>query len=267
MSLSEFYWPAREIRTAAFGWLAFLFCASIYCIVYNQMVLLTADSFVNSFAWSLREYAHWLLITPILLVLLQFHSHKSVAANNRHLLKVLTFTLLIAWFSRVLIEIYLNPSTSIAASLVYFFPGQMCTLAIITILWKLSRQTKKCPEEINNQENQKKPADKVLVMKGTGEKLITWDSVLFINAAGNYLELVTREDTYLLRATMKQLANELPLDKFIRIHRSYIANISQIEKITSNIGGNGLILLSNGQELPLSKSYKKLLKPYKLMID
>ena len=253
----------KDIRIASFGWLCFLACASIYCILYNQMVLLTAASFADSFLWSLKEYAHWLLVTPLLLLLLQRFCSAS-EHSKRNLFICLSAILLIALITRMLGDFLLNPSTDLVANFVYIFPGQVCTLAIISILWKLSRLPQSVKPEITHDQ---KPMDTVLVMKGNGEKIIQWDSVICIIAAGNYLELMTENEQYLLRTTMKQLDEELPKNKFIRIHRSYIVNITRIEKIISQPAGNGLVYLCNGQELPLSKSYKKQLNSFRLTLD
>lgn len=54
--------------------------------------------------------------------------------------------------------------------------------------------------------------------------------------------------------TMKDLANRLP-DYFIRIHRSYIVNIRNISKITRDFASNLLIVMKDGQQLPVSQSY------------
>lgn len=253
----------KDMRLASIGWLIFLVCASLYCIVYNQMVLLTAASFADSFLWSLKEYAHWLLVTPVLLVLLQRFCHAS-ENNNRNLLFSLSAILLIALATRTLVDSLLTPSTNPIANIVDIFPSQVCTLAMISILWKLSRFPHSSKAEITNNH---KPMDKVLVMKGNGEKLIQWDSVISITAAGNYLELVAENEQYLLRTTMKQLDEKLPKDRFIRIHRSYIVNITRIEKIISQPAGNGLVYLCNGQQLPLSKNYKKQIRSFRLTAD
>ncbi len=256
----------KDIRIAGLGWLAFLACASVYCILYNQMVLLTAASFVDSFFWSLREYAHWLLITPLLLMLLQRFCHGPMN-NNWSLLTSLLVVLLLALSAKITIDFLINPAADLIADFVYFFPSQVCTLVIISILWKLFRLKHKVNNESTNDHQPSQPSDTVLVIKGNGEKIIQWDSVISITAAGNYLELTTENEQYLLRTTMKQLDTELPKNKFIRIHRSYMVNISKIEKIMSQPAGNGLVYLCNGQELPLSKSYKKQLKSFRLAVS
>nr|WP_106782203.1 LytTR family DNA-binding domain-containing protein [Lysinibacillus timonensis] len=54
--------------------------------------------------------------------------------------------------------------------------------------------------------------------------------------------------------TLKELQTKLP-EFFIRVHRSYILNIYFIKRITKDIASNYIIILKNGDELPVSQSY------------
>ena len=53
---------------------------------------------------------------------------------------------------------------------------------------------------------------------------------------------------------LKDLQKRLP-DSFLRIHRSYIVNISFIDRIVRDFSSNLLIQLQDGTELPVSQSY------------
>ena len=107
--------------------------------------------------------------------------------------------------------------------------------------------------------------DTVLVSKGQSECLIRWQAVDVISAAGNYVELCCHQQSYLLRATMKQVEQRLPRTDFVRIHRCHIVNISAIARISALPGGNGTVSLQNGQVLPLSKGYKQSLRLHKFI--
>ncbi|MFS0575620.1 LytTR family DNA-binding domain-containing protein [Sporosarcina sp. 179-K 3D1 HS] len=62
------------------------------------------------------------------------------------------------------------------------------------------------------------------------------------------------EEQYSTNRTLKELHMRLP-NTFLRIHRSYIVNISYIEKITRDFSSNFVIQLKNGTELPVSQKY------------
>ncbi len=75
--------------------------------------------------------------------------------------------------------------------------------------------------------------------------------VSFIEALGNYVKLTTEKNSYVVLVTLKDMENILPSSMFIRVHRSFIVNVSQIDWITSSeirIGNN---------TIPLGKTYKE----------
>lgn len=61
-------------------------------------------------------------------------------------------------------------------------------------------------------------------------------------------------ETYKTTSPLKDLQKRLP-DNFMRIHRSYIVNISFIDRIIRDFSSNLLVVLTDGTELPVSQSY------------
>jgi len=79
-----------------------------------------------------------------------------------------------------------------------------------------------------------------------------------VEAYGNYLKIHTANKTYITRETMQNIENEMAGSIFVRVHKSFIVNVSFIEKITGNV-----IYLSR-KEIPIGTSYKnELLKHLK----
>ena len=74
--------------------------------------------------------------------------------------------------------------------------------------------------------------------------------ILYAEAERNYCRIHARNKEYLLVMTLKDLDGKLPGAHFIRVHRSFLANISQIEEV-----GNAHLIV-NKKSIPLSKSYK-----------
>lgn len=54
--------------------------------------------------------------------------------------------------------------------------------------------------------------------------------------------------------TLKELSLRLP-KTFLRVHRSYIVNITFIQRISRDFSSNLVLLLKNGTELPVSQTY------------
>ena len=71
-----------------------------------------------------------------------------------------------------------------------------------------------------------------------------------IEADRNYCKVYLKNSKYLLVTTLKEVAEKLSEKRFIRIHRSYIANISHIDEI----GNNHVVIASHS--IPLSKNMR-----------
>lgn len=62
------------------------------------------------------------------------------------------------------------------------------------------------------------------------------------------------KEPYKTNIPLKELQQRLP-ESFLRIHRSYIVNISFIDRIIRDFSSNLLVLLQDGTELPVSQTY------------
>ncbi len=75
--------------------------------------------------------------------------------------------------------------------------------------------------------------------------------ILYIEAERNYCRIFSKNKEYLLVMTLKDMDEKLPSKHFLRIHRSYIINISQIDEI-----GTSHIVMGK-KAIPISKSLKE----------
>ena len=101
----------------------------------------------------------------------------------------------------------------------------------------------------------------ILPVKDVGKLFrVPVSSILWIEAAGDYMCVHTNENTHILRKTMKQLEAFLNPRQFIRSHRSTILNKNYIDKFCSQINGEYYVVMKNGKELKVSRSYKDKVK-------
>ena len=121
----------------------------------------------------------------------------------------------------------------------------------------------------NNQELSVSSYSDVLAIKDAGEvSRVPVKDILWIDAAGDYMCVHTlaekqgngQENTYILRKTMKELEACLDPKQFIRNHRSTIVNKHVIDKFCSQVNGEYFLVLNNGKELKVSRSYKDKVK-------
>ncbi len=63
---------------------------------------------------------------------------------------------------------------------------------------------------------------------------LNYKNIVMLKAMGNYVQIVTSDSAkHLHYSSLKALIEKLP-DQFMRVHNSYIVNISHIEKIEDN---------------------------------
>ena len=82
----------------------------------------------------------------------------------------------------------------------------------------------------------------------------------WVEAEGNYVSIHTGKKSYLLRETISSLESQLDPKKFIRIHRSSIVNINRIKELQPWSHGEYHVILQDGTQLTLSRSYREKLQ-------
>ena len=99
-----------------------------------------------------------------------------------------------------------------------------------------------------------------IVVKDNGKiKIIPVALVQYLEAADDYVKIITAEGNFLKKKTMQYFEDSLPPQEFIRIHRSYIINAQLITRIDLHEKDSHLALLTTGARLPVSKAgYGKL---------
>lgn len=100
-----------------------------------------------------------------------------------------------------------------------------------------------------------------IAIKESGEiTRVAINAIEWVDAAGDYMCIHASNETHILRRTMKELEKELNPKNFQRIHRSAIVNLNQVEKLCSRQNGEYHLVLHNGEELKVSRSYKDKIK-------
>ncbi len=74
------------------------------------------------------------------------------------------------------------------------------------------------------------------------------EEILFVQALGDYVTIVTRDKRYTVHFTMKEMEQRLPSSRFVRTHRSYIVALDKIDNVEENsiAVGKNLIPVSEG---------------------
>ena len=97
-----------------------------------------------------------------------------------------------------------------------------------------------------------------LVIKMNGHVFfIKAEEIDWLEAEGNYVRLHSAKESYLLRDTISALESQLDPKKFIRVHRSAIVNIDRITELQPWFHGEYRIILREGVQLTLSRTYRE----------
>lgn len=98
------------------------------------------------------------------------------------------------------------------------------------------------------------PVNRVVVRKGNAINLIPVDQIKFVEAQDDYVMIHHLNGKALKQQTMKFYEDNLPKSDFVRIHRSYIVRIGEINKIEPYGKDNHVAVLHSGDKLPVSRS-------------
>ncbi|MEZ4905648.1 MAG: LytTR family DNA-binding domain-containing protein [Spirosomataceae bacterium] len=92
------------------------------------------------------------------------------------------------------------------------------------------------------------------------------DSLLFIESADNYLEVVywieNKVQKELLRSSLSRIENQINHSAILRCHRSYIVNLEQVKSVSGNAQGYKLHLHHWDSALPVARRYTNIVKAF-----
>lgn len=106
----------------------------------------------------------------------------------------------------------------------------------------------------------RKGTERIAVKSAGGVSFLRAEEVDWVEAAGNYAKLHAGRDVHLLRETLNALETRLDPEQFVRIHRSTIVNLDAIKELQPLFHGDYAVILRDGTELVLSRSYRQKLK-------
>jgi DNA-binding LytR/AlgR family response regulator len=100
-------------------------------------------------------------------------------------------------------------------------------------------------------ENQEEEGEHIFIKSNLKKLKVYTNRIKWIEAYGDYVKVVTEEDTNLVLSTMKSFEKDLSNDRFIRVHKSYIINIDKVERFNSKFAEIGVT------KIPLSRNKKE----------
>ncbi len=80
---------------------------------------------------------------------------------------------------------------------------------------------------------------------------VSFNDISYLEALDDYVKVVTGQKEYLTNNSLKNLLEQLPSAKFIRVHKSYVVSAAGIEYIEGNY------IRLTGKEIPIGAAYKE----------
>ncbi len=79
---------------------------------------------------------------------------------------------------------------------------------------------------------------------------LSYQDILYIESMGDYVKYFTMAKHYLTHSTLKAVEEKMNPNQFMKVHRSYIVNMSKIKDIQDNS------IVIDSKVIPISKSLK-----------
>ncbi|RZD22145.1 LytTR family DNA-binding domain-containing protein [Pseudoalteromonas sp. MEBiC 03485] len=246
------YWQqlTKLWQKAAFLWGAFFILFNVYCFFWRHLTAGGQYQFMDSQVFWFKE---WGALCALNIALVAFVDLKGRVRNN---VFVFIIACTVAICSLVILRIFIDYSFygyAIAASFIQLLPKYLIACCLVLALWRL------CSMSFLPQAKQDKPekgSPKYIEINHKGVvKRLSPESILFIKAAGNYVEIQTLSECFLKRDTIKNSQAHLPCYEFKQVHRSYLVNLAHIEDFNLH-KANATLQMKLGFSIPVSKTFK-----------
>jgi len=93
-------------------------------------------------------------------------------------------------------------------------------------------------------------SNRIFVQRNKKHIQLEMSTILYIEAKGNYVEIITTGETITVREKLSELLKLLPENEFLQVHKSFIVASKHIKSIEGNT-----IVVANDQ-IPIGKMYK-----------
>ncbi len=121
--------------------------------------------------------------------------------------------------------------------------------AIAAVYWFFQRRAEQPPPERTGD-------DRIEIRDGGGAVFLAPGDILFVEAAGNYVEFHTTTRTHLVRGTLASWEARLTARGFVRVHRSRLLNRTRMASLKPTLSGDFEVTLDNGRTLIGSRRYR-----------
>ena len=97
--------------------------------------------------------------------------------------------------------------------------------------------------------------ENIVINNGKDNTIVKTNDILKITSATPYISIHLENKKYLQSETLKSICKQLDNTIFVRVHKSTVVNIKSVVSYKSRLNGDYDLLLKNGDEIRLSRTY------------
>ena len=201
----------------------------------------------------------WILFIPLLALLskaLKNQNLDSFGNTTFFIITPLIIHLIILPFVFLFFSVlFYNGRYDIYKILTYTLANDLYKLVLIYSIFVLGYKylSPKLTQPIAS--NKKNYIKSIIINHGKNNTIVDVNSIYHITADTPYIGIQLENKKYLHTTTLKSISSELNDNTFVRIHKSNIVNINMVDSFKSRLNGDYDIVLKNGTELRLSRTY------------
>jgi DNA-binding LytR/AlgR family response regulator len=92
-------------------------------------------------------------------------------------------------------------------------------------------------------------------LRGGATRLVSRGEILYAQAHGDYVRIVTTDGRYLLRATLAELEQRWGQLGFARVHRQFLANLHRAVEVIPQLGGTAELSFTDHLKIPIARRH------------
>ena len=86
-----------------------------------------------------------------------------------------------------------------------------------------------------------------------GTRLLARSRILFLQAHGDYVRVISDDGRFLLRAALVDLEERWARHGFLRVHRSFVVNLRRAVEVRPRLNGTAVLVMADGTEVPIAR--------------
>jgi DNA-binding LytR/AlgR family response regulator len=103
------------------------------------------------------------------------------------------------------------------------------------------------------------PADSEMIavaaLHGGATRLLPRGTILYLQAYGDFVRIVTADGRYLLRGTLADIERRWAPFGFVRVHRQYLANLRNAVELRPLLGGTAELTFADSLTIPVARRH------------